>query len=187
MNEINWTLTLIVFLARMVDVTLGTMRVIFTSKGKRLLAPLLGFVEVFIWIVVVSQLVKNVSNLAGYLAYAAGFAAGNFVGMAIENRLAIGTLMVRAIVTGETDTLICALRDSGYGVTFFDAEGASGPVKVIYTVIKRKELNDVIHRIKANHPRAFYTIEEVRLASEGVFHPPKTFSPFQYLGLKGKK
>ncbi len=187
MNEINWTLTLIVFLARIVDVSLGTMRIIFISKGKRLLAPLLGFVEVLIWIVVISQLVKNVSNLVGYLAYAAGFAAGNFVGMAIENRLAIGTLLVRAIVAGETEILIRELKDAGYGVTFFDAQGASGPVKVIYTVINRKELNDVVQRIKLNHPHAFYTVEEVRLASEGVFHRPQIHTPLHYLRLKGKR
>ena len=187
MNEINWTLTLIVFLARIVDVSLGTMRIIFTSKGKSVLAPLLGFVEVLIWIVVISQLVQNVSNLAGYLAYAGGFAAGNFVGMAIENRLAIGTLMVRAIVAGETDTLICSLKDSGYGVTFFDAQGKNGPVKVIYTVIKRKELNDVVQRIKVNHPRAFYTVEELRLASEGVFHSSQFQFPFRNIGFRGKK
>ncbi|MFH2040589.1 MAG: DUF2179 domain-containing protein [Chloroflexota bacterium] len=187
MNEINWVLLLLVFFARIVDVSLGTLRIIYLGKGMRLLAPLLGFVEVFIWIVMVSQLVKNVSNLAGYLAYAAGFAAGNFVGMAIENRLAIGTLMVRAIVSGETDALIGSLRDSGYGVTFFDAEGASGPVKVIYTVIKRKELRDVVERMKVTNPNVFYTIEEVRQANKGVFHPSQIFATHKYPALKGKR
>lgn len=184
MNEINWALLLIVFIARIVDVSLGTLRIIYIGKGIRMLAPLLGFVEVFIWIVVVSQLVKNVSNLAGYLAYAAGFAAGNFVGMAIENRLAIGTLMIRVIVAGKTDTLLNSLKDSGYGVTFFDAQGSSGPVKVIYTVIKRKELKDVVHRIQDCDPDVFYTIEEVRQSNKGVFHKAQTQ---KYTGLKGKK
>lgn len=184
MNEINWILLLIVFFARIVDVSLGTLRIIYISKGIRLLAPLLGFVEVFIWIVVVSQLVQNVSNLAGYLAYAAGFAAGNFVGMAIENRLAIGTLMVQVIVAGETGNLINSLKDSGYGVTFFDAQGASGPVKVINTVIKRKELKDVVQRIQDCDPEVFYTIEEVRQANKGVFHKAHIY---KYSGLKGKR
>lgn len=184
MDEINWVLILIVFIARIVDVSLGTLRIIYIGKGIRILAPLLGFVEVFIWIVVVSQLVKNVSNLAGYLAYAAGFAAGNFVGMAIENRLAIGTLMVRVIVSRQTDTLINSLKDSGYGVTFFDAQGASGAVKVIYTVIMRKELKDVVHRIQECDPDVFYTIEEVRQSNKGVFHKPHVNT---YKGLKGKK
>ena len=184
MNEINWTLLLIVFLARIVDVSLGTIRIIYIGKGMRVLAPLLGFIEVFIWIVVVSQLVTNVSNLPGYLAYAAGFAAGNFVGMAIENRLAIGTLMVRVIVAGETDTLIHTLQDSGYGVTYFNAQGSSGPVKVIYSVIKRKELKDIVMRIQDCDPDVFYTIEEVRQANKGVFHKAQSQ---KYAGLKGKR
>jgi uncharacterized protein YebE (UPF0316 family) len=184
MNEINWILLLVVFFARIVDVSLGTLRIIYIGKGMRMLAPLLGFVEVLIWIVVVSQLVKNVSNLAGYLAYAAGFAAGNFVGMAIENRLAIGTLMVRIIGSGDTDTLISSLKDSGYGVTYFDAQGASGPVKVIYTVIKRKELKDVIQRIQDCDPDVFYTIEEVRQANKGVFHQPQVQMNSKVRGLK---
>lgn len=187
MDEINWTLTAMVFFARIVDVSLGTMRIIFTSKGKRLLAPLMGFVEVFIWIVVVSQLVKNVSNLAGYLAYAAGFAAGNYVGMVIENRLAIGTLMVRAIVSGDPVNLIQTLIEAGYGVTYFDAQGASGPVKVIYTVIKRKEVKDVIKRIQDCDPDVFFTIEEVRQANKGVFHQDHYQSTSRYQGLKGKR
>jgi uncharacterized protein YebE (UPF0316 family) len=186
MNEMNWILPLLVFFARIVDVTLGTLRIIYIGKGKRLLAPLLGFVEVFIWIVMVSQLVKNVSNLVGYLAYAAGFAAGNYIGMVIENRLAIGTLIVRAIVAGETESLVQSLKEAGYGVTVSDAQGISGPVTVIYTVINRKELKDVIRRLQDSHPRVFYTVEEARLASEGVFHRSPAHNPLQYLGLRGK-
>jgi len=187
MSEINWLLTLLIFLSRILDVSLGTLRIIFIGKGKRLLAPLLGFIEVFVWIVVVSQIIKNVSNLVGYLAYAAGFAAGNFVGMWIEDRLALGTMMVRVIVFKEPGALVKVLKEEGYGVTAFDAEGTSGPVKVIYTVVQRKELGDVVALIQKNHPHAFYTVEEVRQVSEGVFHRPQPHSPFRFIGLKGKR
>lgn len=187
MLETNWYLPILVFFARIMDVTLGTLRIIFIGKGKRLLAPLLGFVEVFIWIVVVGQLVRNVSNLIGYLAYAAGFAAGTYVGMLIENRLAIGTLIVRAIVAGETETLIRSLNEAGYGVTLFNARGAIGPVKVIYTVIKRKELVDVVHLLQTIHPDVFYTVEEARLASKGVFHSQQSTQLLHHLGQKGKR
>src|SRR5512139_1940021 len=91
-------LPILVFLARVMDVTLGTLRIIFISRGKRNLAPLLGFVEVFIWITIVSQIVSHAHNILAYVAYAAGFAAGNFIGMYIENRLAIGTQVVLAII-----------------------------------------------------------------------------------------
>lgn len=186
MTEIDWFLPLLVFFARILDVTLGTLRIIYVNKGKRLLAPILGFVEVFIWIVMVSQLVRGVSSLVGYLAYAAGFAAGNYVGMLIEDRLAIGTLIVRAIVSGETGSLITSLTKAGFGITHFNAHGANGPVHVIYTVINRKELDGVIRLIHANHPHAFYTVEETRMASEGVFHRTPPRHPLADLGLRGK-
>jgi uncharacterized protein YebE (UPF0316 family) len=187
MNEINWFLPFLVFFARILDVTLGTLRIIFLGKGKRLLPPLLGFVEVFIWIVVVSHLVNNVSNLAGYLAYAAGFATGTYVGTLIEKSLAIGTLIVRAIVSGETEALIRSLSGAGYGVTFFDAHGATGLVNVIYTVINRKELDDVVRRLLAFNPHIFYTVEEARAASAGVFHRQESTQLLHHLGLKGKR
>ena len=186
MLEINWFLPTLVFFARVMDVTLGTLRIIFISKGKRLLPPLLGFLETFIWIVVVSQLVRNVSNLVGCLAYAVGFATGTYVGMIIENRLALGTLIVRATLTGNTDNLVRSFLEAGYGVTIFDAHGTTGPVKVIDTVINRKELDDIIRRLRANHPSVFYTVEEARTASQGVFHHLQSMQLLHSLGLKGK-
>jgi uncharacterized protein YebE (UPF0316 family) len=187
MNEIKWFLPFLVFFARILDVTLGTLRIIFIGKGKRLLPPLLGFLEVFVWIVVVSQLVRNVSSLVDYLAYAAGFAAGNYIGILIEHRLAIGTLCVQAIICGEIDNLVRSITEAGYGITVFDAHGVSGPVKVIYMVIKRKELDDVVQRMRASHPRVFYTVEEARMTSEGVFHHQQSTQVHHFLGLKGKR
>ncbi len=87
-------LTFIVFFARVADVTLGTMRIFFTSRGKRNIAPLLGFVEVFIWVVAVGQIVKNVHSITAYIGYAAGFAAGTYIGMKIEEHLALETLVL---------------------------------------------------------------------------------------------
>ncbi|HEX2991004.1 MAG TPA: DUF5698 domain-containing protein, partial [Anaerolineales bacterium] len=94
METFDWftwvILPLIIFLTRVLDVTLGTLRIIFISRGRKYLAPLLGFIEVLIWITVVSQIIGGASNFAAYFAYAAGFAVGNYVGMWIEERLAIG-------------------------------------------------------------------------------------------------
>ena len=183
-------LPLLIFFARMIDVTLMTLRIIFVSRGKRYLAPLLGFVEVFIWIAVVSQVIRGANNLVAYLAYAAGFAAGNYVGIYIENRLAIGTLVVRAIVqagprtvgagpakggTGPRSTgtpaeeLVRRLHEAGYGVTTVDGQGATVPVKLVYTVIKRKDLKQVMEILHEFEPRPFVTVEEVRSTEQGVF------------------
>ena len=162
-------LPLLVFFARVFDVTLGTLRIIFISRGKKYIAPLLGFVEVFIWIAVVAQIVRGVNDLVTYFAYAAGFAAGNFVGMFIEDRLAIGTQVIRIIVPEGADDLTTNLSTAGYGITRVEGMGANGPVKLIYTVVKRKDIPIVLSLIHQTHPHAFLSIEDVRSTQEGVF------------------
>lgn len=177
-------LPVLIFLARVVDVTLGTIRIIFTSRGKRNLAPLLGFVEVLIWIVVIGQLVRNLESVTSYLGYAAGFAVGNFVGMYIEDHLALGTLIVRVIVPSGGDELMRRLHDAGYGVTGVNGEGANGPVKLVYTIVKRRHLKDVVRLIHATHPRAFLSVEDVRSTEEGIF--PPALNDANFLGRKLK-
>lgn len=162
-------LPLIVFLARFVDVTLGTMRIIFLSRGRKFLAPLLGFVEVFIWITIVSQIVRGAQNFAAYFAYAAGFAVGNYFGMVIEDKLAIGTLVIRAILPKNGNELTQRLRDAGYGVTYVDGHGASGDVVLIYTIVMRRELGQVVDIIQTTAPKAFFTVEELRSVQQGIF------------------
>jgi uncharacterized protein YebE (UPF0316 family) len=159
----------LVFLARVTDVTLGTLRIIFISRGKKYLAPLLGFVEVFIWITVVSQIVSHAHNIVAYLAYAAGFAAGAFVGMYIENRLAIGTQVILAIVQDNSQRLIAHLHTAGYGVTCVEGEGANGPVKLIYTVIPRRNFEEVLSIIHTTHPNAFLSVQDVSSTQAGIF------------------
>jgi uncharacterized protein YebE (UPF0316 family) len=162
----------LVFFARVVDVTLGTLRIIFTSRGKKVLAPLLGFVEVFIWVSVIAQITKRADNVAAYFAYAAGFATGNYIGMFIENKLAIGMLVVRAIIPGSVLELTKTLGAKGYGVTRVDAHGSQGPVNLIYTIVQRKNLPEVADIIQGEYPNAFFTVEELRSVERGVFPPP---------------
>lgn len=162
-------LPIMVFIARVMDVTLGTLRIIFIARGKKYLAPVLGFVEVFIWIAVVGQIVRGVNDIVTYLAYAAGFAAGNFVGIYIEDRLAIGTQIVRVILPKDSGKLTANLHQAGYGVTQVDGQGVNGPVKLVYTVVKRKDLPTVIALIHQTHPHAFLSVEDLRSTEEGVF------------------
>ena len=159
----------LVFIARVIDVTLGTLRIIFISRGKKYIAPILGFVETFIWIMAIGQIVRNINDPWSYVAYAAGFASGTVVGMLIEDRLAIGTLIIRTILPGDTHELIERLHNAGYGVTCVPGEGVFGPVTLVYTVIKRKDLQVVTAIIHALHPKAFLSIEEVRSTAEGIF------------------
>ena len=162
-------LPLLIFFARIIDVTLGTLRIIFISRGRKYLAPLLGFVEVLIWVAVISQLVRGANNLVAYLAYAAGFAAGNFIGMFIEDKLAIGTLIIRVIIQNHAEELVTNLHTAGFGVTSVDAKGASGAVNLIYTIVRRRDLAEVIRIIHHEHPNAFVSIEEARSTREGIF------------------
>ena len=167
-----FVLPLMVFLARLVDVTLGTLRISFISQGKRNLAPLLGFIEVFIWITVVSQIVSHAHNLLAYIAYAAGFAAGAYAGMYLESRLAIGTQIVLTIVQNNASILTDRLHSAGFGVTCVDGQGANSPVKLIYTIVPRKNLESVLSIIRDSHPHAFLSIQDVRTTQAGIFPPP---------------
>ena len=179
-------LPLLVFLARFVDVTLGTMRIIFLSRGRKFLAPTLGFVEVLIWITAVSQIVRGAQNFAAYFAYAAGFAVGNYVGMLIEEKLAIGTLVVRIILSKKKTSLIDRLREAGYGVTFVDGHGGNGPVILVYTVVLRKELDQILQIIEEAAPQAFFTVEELRSVQQGIF-PVRTTKLLGELSGRKKK
>ncbi len=162
-------LPLIIFVARIFDVTLGTVRIILVSRGRRKLAPILGFFEVLIWIVVVGQLVQNLQSVTSYLGYAAGFAAGNFVGMLLEDKIALGSVIVRTIVAQHGVELAQELHDQGYGVTSVEGVGANGPVCLVYTTVRRKDLPSVMAIIHRICPKAFCTVEDVRSTEAGIF------------------
>jgi uncharacterized protein YebE (UPF0316 family) len=162
-------LPLLIFSARICDVTLGTIRVIFISKGIKYLAPIIGFFEVIIWLLAIGQVMNNVTNVASYIAYGAGFAFGTFAGMLIEEKLSIGLVSIRIVTKDDPGELIGYMRSKNYGVTSIDGEGATGPVKMIYSTIRREDLPLVIPVIEKYHPNAFYTIEEIKSVSEGIF------------------
>jgi uncharacterized protein YebE (UPF0316 family) len=159
----------LVFCSRVMDVSLGTLRIIFIARGRRKIAPVMGFFEVLIWIVVVSQVIQNLHSPLAFIAYAAGFATGNYVGMRIEDKLAIGTLIVRVIVPHDAARLMSRLHAAGYGVTSVDAHGSAGDVTLLYTIVKRKDLPEVMSIIQTIHPKAFTAIEEVRSTTDGIF------------------
>ncbi len=163
-------LPLFIFLARIVDVSLGTLRIIFVTKGMRHIAPLVGFVEVLIWIIAISRIMQNLDNWLCYIAYAAGFASGNFMGMLIEEKLAIGHEMVRVITRRDATNLINELREKGYGVTSVKAEGIDGKVAVIYLIVRRSMIKEVLGIINKNNPRALYTVEAIKYVNRDIFH-----------------
>jgi uncharacterized protein YebE (UPF0316 family) len=162
-------LPLLIFIARICDVSLGTIRVIFVSRGYRYLAPFLGFFEISIWLLAISQVMRDLNDPSIYIAYAAGFAAGTYVGITLEEKLSLGTVLVRVVTGRDSKNLIEALAAADYGITTHAAEGAQGPVTIVFTVVKRQDLPHVVGIIKEFNPHAFYSVEDVRHASEGVF------------------
>ena len=162
-------LPLLIFFFRVCDVSLGTIRVIFIAKGLKYIAPIIGFFEVIIWLFAIGQVLNDVTNIAAYIAYGGGFAAGTLLGMAVEERLSLGTVFVRVISNEEVSGLVFWLRERSYGVTIADGEGSKGKVKIILSVINRHDLDEVINGIHRYLPRAFYSIEEVKSVDEGIF------------------
>jgi uncharacterized protein YebE (UPF0316 family) len=179
----------LIFLARICDVSIGTMRIIFVSKGKKNIAPILGFFEVLIWITAISKIMENLDHYINYIAYAAGFATGNYVGMIIEEKLAVGIQMIRVFTHQNGLELVQSLNSSGYGATSVEAHGAKEKVHLIYTIVQRNELDKVLEVIDKFNPKAFYTIEDVRAVNEGIFPPrkPSTIFPFSNILFQWRK
>lgn len=163
----------LIFLARVCDVTIGTVRIMLVARGRKFLSPLLGFIEMLIWILVIRQITFGMTNWLCYIAFAGGFAMGNFVGMLIEEKLAMGVQVIRVITSKEAHELIVHLRDGGYGVTTIDGQGATGKVNLIFTIVKRSDVQKVLNMVQQYTPKAFYSVEDIRSVSEGAFSMKK--------------
>ncbi len=162
---------ILIFLARIVDVSVGTVRIVYLIRGHKVLVAVLGFVESVVWLVAIVQIMQNMTNPLYYVTFAGGFAAGNYVGLFIEEKLAIGNSILRIITQREASGLIEKLNDAGFGVTHVDAHGRTSEVKIIYSVVKRDDLKRVLKIVKEFHPKAFYTIEDVQFVREGIYSP----------------
>lgn len=160
---------ILIFLARVVDVTFGTIRIVMISRGNKYIAPIFGFFEIIIWLFAISQIVQHLNSVSYYLAYAFGYSAGTYVGILMEEKMAIGRVIIRIITKKDATKLVEGLRSTGYGVTSFDGCGATGIVKLIYMTVERKDVDNILKIIKEFNPKAFFSIEGVRLANEGTF------------------
>jgi uncharacterized protein YebE (UPF0316 family) len=158
---------LLILCARLCDVSLATVRIILVSRGMKKVAPFVGFFEALIWLLAISQVMQHLDHWINYVAYAGGFAAGTWLGISIESRLALGLLSVRIITPEDASDLIGHLRAQHFGVTDFAARGVSGNVRLIFMVIQRKNLDKVMRIVRDFHPKAFVSISDVRSVSAG--------------------
>ena len=164
---------LLIFCLRLVDVSLGTVRLIMIGRGRRKIAPLLGFVEVTIWVVAISQVISNLDNIFNILAYSGGFAAGTLVGMWIEDKLALGHVGISIISTSQGQKIVQKLRQADYGVTELTGSGRSGTVNLITTIVPRKEVEDVFQLVNQTDPKSFIAIDDMKDVKRGYMHVAK--------------
>jgi len=178
---------LIIFGLRIIDVSMGTVRMILGVRGYRAQAATIGFVEVLIWLIAIGAALQHLTSIVHMVGYAGGFAAGNYTGIWLESQFALGTSVVRATfrqaprAVGPTASHCAAeaLRDAGFAVTEFEGRGREQPVHILNVVTKRKLVDDVMRIVQSHDADAFVTVEEVRATRGGYFRAaPRWFMGF---------
>jgi len=158
---------LVIFLLRIVDVSLATTRMLLSVRGQKLVVPLIGFVEVLVWLFAAGNAIRFLDSPLHVVGYAAGFATGNVVGLWVEEKLALGLATVRIISEHGGVELADALREKGFGVTEFSGQGREGVVEVVYTVARRADVSRILELANYWSPDAFVTVEEPRAIHRG--------------------
>jgi uncharacterized protein YebE (UPF0316 family) len=162
-----WILGVLIFFARIIDVSVGTLRTISIVQGRTKIAFFLAFIEISVWLIVLSQVLPKVLQepLLGVF-YAFGFASGNVVGILVEKRLAMGYINFRIITGNNAKKITETFREKGFVVTNFEGEGKDGKVTEIYVATDRKNLPVLIKLVKEIEPNAFYIAEQAGLVSK---------------------
>lgn len=178
-----YLLPVVIFISRIADVSLGTLRITMVSRGYKIQSAILGFFEVLIWVIVVAQLLTDLTSWVNYIAYAAGFSAGTYIGLLIEDKMKVGTVLVRIITLHKSLELIESLKEAGIAVTIIDGKGGFNDVKIIFTIMKRKKLNTVYDLVNQIDPDAFFSTEEVKYSNKHHDHliSPDERSPINRL------
>lgn len=159
-----YVVPLLICLARIVDVTLGTVRSLLANKGHKKVAPFIGFFEVTIWVSAMGVVVQNLDHWFNLLAYGLGYAIGNFLGIFVEEKIALGNSVVRIITNDKAHDLAKILVEKGFRVSLVNAQGNNGKVSIIFLLVKRKTLKSLIPLIKKHNPLAVYSVEDIRYA-----------------------
>ncbi|UCC49597.1 MAG: DUF2179 domain-containing protein [Gemmatimonadota bacterium] len=157
----------LIFLLRICDVSIATLRLLNAVRGRKLPAAALGFVEILIWIVVVGTVVRNLNSPLLVISYAAGFAAGTYVGMTIEEKLALGLAEVRVISRAGGVEIAEALRNMGFGATEILGQGREGRVEIVTTIVPRRALPEIYREIEHWDAQAFVSVDEPRSIQRG--------------------
>lgn len=174
LDQYPYILPFVIFFGRIIDVSLGTLRIIFVSKGEKYIAPIIGFFEVLIWIVVISEIFSRANDVTAYLSYAAGYASGNFIGILIEQKIAFGILLCRVYTKGNGKELVSLLNRQNFGATLIHGTGSLGEIDVIETVVDRRLMKKVERIFTEFDPNVFFVVEDVRTKQRGIFPKNQT-------------
>lgn len=150
----------IIFILRAIDVGMATVRIVLLSRGRKGAAAAIGFFECLIWVVAVSRVLTGLDDPLRMIAFAAGFAAGTYFGSMVEEWLAIGQTLIRVITSSEREGVATAIRAKGFGATVLNGDGLNGDVRVTFTVIPRKRVDEVLAVVNEIAPDAYLTIED---------------------------
>lgn len=155
----------IIFFAKIIEVSISTIRVVFIGKGERAKGAILGFVEIMIWLVVVSSVLNNITeDPIKMLIYAAAFSLGNYLGVTIESKIAVGLASIQVVVNEKSgDILADILREQGYGVTIIEGKGKNESIKnLLFIQLKRKKIPEAVKLVKQHNPEAYITVNDIK-------------------------
>lgn len=164
-----WLFALLIFMLRVADMSLDTIRVLFVVRGKKAITWVLGFFQSLIFVIAISSVLTELDNVLNVIGYATGFATGNLVGMLIEQRLAIGHILVTIISSNRGAFIAERLRAGGYAVTEIPGRGRNGTVFELHASVQRKDVPNVETIVLEADPQAFITAEDVRPVRRGFW------------------
>jgi uncharacterized protein YebE (UPF0316 family) len=148
----------IIMCLRIIDVSLGTVRMLMTVQGRKYIAGLIGFFEVTIWVIAIRHIMQNLDNIFNIFGYSSGFALGTILGITIEQKLGAGFIYLHVISMNYADKIADELRKNKFGVTMLPGEGGSGGVAVLMVLVKRKRQREIMDLIESIDAKAFITV-----------------------------
>jgi uncharacterized protein YebE (UPF0316 family) len=165
MNLEGPLLYIIIFCAKIIEVSISTIRLVFINKGERVKGAILGFIEILIWLIVVSSVLNNITeDPIKVFIYAAAFSLGNYLGVTIESKIAVGLASIQVVVNEKSgEVLADILREQGYGVTIIEGKGKNESIKkLLFIQLKRKKIPDAVKLIKQHNPEAYITVNDIK-------------------------
>jgi uncharacterized protein YebE (UPF0316 family) len=172
----SYLFPVIICCARIIDVSLGTLRTVSVVRGRVAAAAVLGFFEISLWLLAASKVLSELDNIRKALGYALGYALGNVVGITIERKLAMGQLALRLVSRRRGTDVALALREHGFSVTEFSGRGMSGPVTLLYAIVERADLSAARQLAQQADPEIFIAVDDIHAINRALYptHVPAT-------------